>query len=99
MTDKKQLDWTDIKIMVDGIEVTPVTFIVYKPRKRYDFEGMEYYHRRGNHYYFRNKLGDRLMVKSNSNIHDHIKYGQVMDMDFSEPLGDNENSEDGDIKI
>lgn len=73
----------DITITLNGkeIEVKPFNYVVKNINEIY-FE-MEFYLRIGDNYYFRSKTGTQLIVESDGDLHKHIKYGQIIDLDFN----------------
>ena len=68
-----------MKIILYGeeIEMTPIQ---YNELKKENYTEMEYYHRKGNRYYFRNKMGIKIMICSYCDFYDDIKYGEVIDL-------------------
>lgn len=61
---------SDKEIPIQGIQYTPTPF----PR-------WEYYFRRKNKYYFRNKIGTTMIIESNDEL--PIKKGQLMDLELT----------------
>ena len=59
-----------------------MTSIEYEERKGDLYPHMEYYHRRGDKYYFRDNSGRILTMVSQDALYKYIKYGQVIDMEL-----------------
>lgn len=68
-----------VKIMLNGEEigVTPMTYHTHS------YSEMKYYHRKGSRYYFKNKIGLKLIITCSDDLHKYLKYGQVIDLDFN----------------
>ena len=78
------MNWNGFKITINGKEIEPLSHIEYEERKGCTFPQMEYYHRKGDAYYFKDAQGRRLTIVSHDGLSNYIKYGQVIDMELTE---------------
>ena len=76
------MDQKDISITTNGVPLKELTSIEYEERKGDLYPHMEYYHRRGDTYYFRDNSGRVLTMVTQEDLYKYIKYGQVIDMEI-----------------
>ena len=73
------MDRNNVIVKMNGEEIKPISTIEYSRQGKYNYPKMEYYHRKGSVYYFRNKIGIKIIFTTNESIHNHLKYGQTID--------------------
>lgn len=77
------MDWKNVIVKMNGEEIKSISTIKYNIHKKCSYPVMEYYYRNGKRYYFRNKIGIKLIITSDNEVYNHMKYGQVFDMNIN----------------